>query len=49
MGDIYEKTLKGYYKRQIVNGRNYRSGHGIIFEKSYIDHRQTQNTKMVKL
>ena len=30
MSDIYEKALKGYYKWQIVNGRNYPSGHGII-------------------
>ena len=48
MSDIYEKALKGYYKQQIVNGRNHQLGHGIVFEKSYIDHRQTGNTKMVK-
>ena len=49
MSDIYEKALKGYYKQQIVNRRNYPSGHGIILEKSYINRRQTRNTKMVRL
>ena len=33
MGDTYEKALKGYYKWQIVSGRNHWSGHGIILEK----------------